>query len=478
VKVSIRNQLKLAVRHHTKHVEPVEIEPAPVSHMIKVVWPDEMEKAFDESKHPRVESGKGGGEFAPKGAGGGGSPEKSPDRTDSVYKKAHEEMKDFVSSHGIMTDDTESALKNATTDKERYEILLAAGKKMPKDHPKRKEFDALATRHRIRLFRARVGSETAVPVDVSPAPPVPTPAVTSDKPAPEKSPETAQADAPVDEVKQGKTYDSKKTNGRISRYKDGSIGLIVPYDGNFVVAAKKLGGKFSSYDKSWEFPKEKAEVAEKMFDQKYNDLNDESVASGARKQVASVEDTVKADVKQHAEDTSIAYDPSKKMGKMSVRAGRVYLSGDYDPKFVDAVKNIDGRVWSSEEKAWSVPVKSYDSAKTLFHKYYNDGNNKTISDKGHAAVAEAKNKERTEYEDKTNKEPATAAQKDYIATLLTRYISASGKNPDIKDFGEISKYKASGLIEALKGGEEQVSYMGLFERGGGGFGERYGDAEG
>jgi hypothetical protein len=84
MKVSIRNQLKLAVRHHTKHLEQVEIETVPGSRMIKVVWPDDLDKAFDSTKHPRVPSGKGGGEFAPKGGAVAGAAAAAP-----AAKKPH-----------------------------------------------------------------------------------------------------------------------------------------------------------------------------------------------------------------------------------------------------------------------------------------------------------------------------------------------------------------------------------------------------
>jgi hypothetical protein len=109
------------------------------------------------------------------------APVAAPDALMPVYKKAHEEMRDFINMHGHLTGGDMMALKTAADDKERYGILLNVGKRLAKDDPYRAEFDALATRHRIRLLRAKkaaggdVAPAVAKPVAVRPTSGVPMP---------------------------------------------------------------------------------------------------------------------------------------------------------------------------------------------------------------------------------------------------------------------------------------------------------------
>jgi 2'-5' RNA ligase len=66
------------------------------SRMVKVVWPQAsvsldpgpLDKAFDPTKHPRVKSGKGGGEFT-SGGGGGGAAVAAPAKPAAGGKKPH-----------------------------------------------------------------------------------------------------------------------------------------------------------------------------------------------------------------------------------------------------------------------------------------------------------------------------------------------------------------------------------------------------
>jgi len=168
------------------------------------------------------------------------------------------------------------------------------------------------------------------------------------------------------------------------------------------------------------------------------------------------------------------YDPNKGMGVMSIRNSvdrltgqvtgtRVYVWGNYSSGFVSEAHNLGGR-WDSGGKCWIFAVEKKDAVKKVFDKFYNEKTPETETAK-YNQDKEIRSKADHEYRERATKEPASSKQVSYIAVLLTRYDKASGGSPNIKDFGEISKLRASEIIDSLKS-EEMAASMGLFPRGG------------
>lgn len=182
------------------------------------------------------------------------------------------------------------------------------------------------------------------------------------------------------------------------------------------------------------------------------------------------------------------YDPAKGMGTMSVgmnREGKEALgvSGTYSPGFVTDAHRLGGK-WDSYTKTWEFSRDKLDAVRPIFYKHYNRENDPDIRAAHKAAEAKKAEQHRKEvaqrqqeYEAKAAKEPATSKQISYIGLLASRYQKASGGQASIRDFGKISKLRASELIDMLKD-PEMASSMGLFPGGGGiGIREPYGGEE-
>jgi len=169
--------------------------------------------------------------------------------------------------------------------------------------------------------------------------------------------------------------------------------------------------------------------------------------------------------------------------------GFVVTASAYDANLVDALRNIPGSKFKKSgfiatsngvkgvENAWIVPEKQSNKLVGVLNKHAmrpNTENLKRSQDIQNAKAkveqerkAAAAAKRDAEYRALADKTPATSNQISYIQSLLTRYINANGTPATIQDFGDISKLRASTIIDMLKT-EDLASSFGLFPAGGGG----------
>jgi len=264
------------------------------------------------------------------------------------------------------------------------------------------------------------------------------------------------------EKPKGKSYDPNKKRGDITRLDNGSIKISTDYDPDFVTRARKLKGQWDRSNRVWEFDKENSAAAESYFDMKYNDFNDNDIKETFRSHKQNIAITAKKEAENQANDENAVFDPHKKSGRMIIGDNSISIIGDYHPGFIADIKNITGRKWNGDNKSWSIPVSQYEAGKKVFDKYYNNIDNNKLKQVAQKEKAD----EQKAYEEEAKKTPATSKQRDYIDLLGQRYTDTNGNPITAKSFGEtLNKHKASQIIDGLKGGEEQVSYMGIYERG-------------
>jgi hypothetical protein len=132
----------------------------------------------------------------------------------------------------------------------------------------------------------------------------------------------------------------KTTTARVVDFTDGRFVLVFPYDPALVAAVKEIDGRrFDPDSKTWNAPFSSA-------------LQVRAVCATHAFEASHMATTAfRADEAPEARTSPVG-------GTITQKAHRFLIKFPYDPDAVRAIKEINGRRWSPEDKVWLVPISS------------------------------------------------------------------------------------------------------------------------